>query len=322
MLGIWVVITLATAAAATANMSCVSDSVCLNVSTSRNSTAAACPVDLVDCLQVDPCLRTTEFWSSHMSEWPIANGAFCFHTWQDILLQDPVSQHGNIFPTDCHALAVIAITLVLNDQVGAIRSSSAVLTILDAALLEVADCCADPIHSDTNSIHHLFSYLSGLYNMNDQNSSTDLMPFCSGPASEPSFFTTFFATLTVTQLAVMGCLVASILLITFFSVSTCVHYNILCRVWNHPETVTKEYRDRAYYMILSEKFSLYSIVDIGTSADYIDEYSTEELENSQFASTLNEQDGETLDQTIVQIHKAQQQQQQRHRKGHKNIIYF
>ena len=296
--------------AATNNMSCVSEPVCLVPAS--NTTTTSCPVDLVNCDQVDPCLRTTEFWTSHMAEWPITTGAFCFHTWQDIVLQDPVSQHGNIFPTECHALAVITITLILDDKVGAIRNGSAVMSILDAAQLEIAACCTDPVHSDTNSIHHLFSYLSGIYTMN-QGNSTDLMPLCTLSPPEPA---SLFATLTTEQYITIGCLLASMIIITFFSISTCIHYNILCRVWNDPRTVKKEYRDRAYYMILSEKFSLYSMLDIGNSADYVDEYSTEELEKSQFASTLND-----LDQTIVQIHKKQMGLETGH-KDRKNIVYI
>ena len=228
---------------------CVSPSTCLNVTLLAENTT--CPgVGLVPCELLSDCVRTTEFWSTHPAEWPLENGSFCYHTWGDIVIQDPLD--GLAFPQACHSLATILITLRLNEVIKKDLGSRTLFSSMDMAELEVVSCCTTPTKADIITMHQLFTLLMAEYNAMNKS-------FCIDTSAtvESSFF---LRTLPLFDIITLGFLGLSALLVVSVSIPAAIHYSILCRVWNNPEG-SAEYNNRAFYMVLREKYRCYTISD-------------------------------------------------------------
>lgn len=228
LLLVWIV-----QAATATTYTCVSPSVCDQVDPVYNCSAHSA---LVACRNVSSCIRSLDYWSTHLDEWPNNTSVnYCLHTWSEILMQD-------VLPDICQSLARILITLRLNEFMGNVNSTG-LITIMDSAELETISCCSNPATADALKIHSLYNTLVGGYNnFKNQFCPLDLAP-------DPGFQWTLHDYVSLTALGL------ALLLIIGASIHVCLHYAILCRT-----QVTDADRVQNLFMILREKFSYYYIV--------------------------------------------------------------
>jgi hypothetical protein len=232
----------------TAADSCVSPGVCQNITTAQNCSDPT----LISCYTLSPCIRSMDYWSLHLSEWPVLTNQYCLHTWQDILLQDSLTD-SQAFPVVCQSLARILITLRLNEKLNLMNSSS-LITMMDSADLETLSCCTTPNAVDSNKIHQLYTILVGGYN-NYQGQ------FCPLSLNEAEFSWTVYDYLVLVGLGLAVAMIIGV------SVHGILHYWIMCRARKQSDRV------QVLYMLLREKYTCYFMVpEEDPENDYVDQY--------------------------------------------------
>lgn len=233
---------------------------CTQLDLCQNSTSAVngtCTAPLVNCTTQN-CTRSIEFWLFNPNQWPIKNGAFCFHTWQDILEQHDSDMGSTLFPLPCLHLAKLVITFRLNEKVDAVFGLS-LLNLIDSAEFSVLQCCSterssnDPFYLELHKTTELL-----LHEYEEPN--TDLAPFCNMSMAPTNDI------LVVQNITLLVALLGSVGLIIGVSINVFLHYALLCK-----SKGDREYNESMMMMILQEKFSFYDILPKSIWEDVQDE---------------------------------------------------